>query len=667
MATKFSVPSSPTLYSTAMGYFRGVDLASASVNVDSSRSPECPNMIRDEVGKVRKRTGWHCLHTFGQAVHGIWTLTGKELGADPDTWRSGRPLVQAGGKLYRPLDQPAGPDGIWESWEEIPAAYSPSGRSFGIQVGARFFLLTGRGILVFDGTRFLDISKVATAPTVIISASPTKGGGTRLNPYNPLSSTWYEQFFGEEGVTKYGLSTGELSDVLSVETMDQRGNWSLRQEGTDYSVNLDTGVVTFTTAPGTPPVAGTDNVRIQVKKTEMFDGVRDRILGCRFGILYGVDGGQDRLFLSGNPDYPGLDFYSEFEDPTYFSDTGFCEVCQDGGEITGYSVMGSYLLTHCKNSQSGRNMVVRAGSLDSGGRAVFRTVNTIQGDGTVSPYAMATLDGEPLFLTGRGVYAITSRDITGERYAQMRSQFINPALQTLKGLEEAQAVSWRDFYVLAADGRLWLLDGLQKSYTKDAPNSSYQYECFYWTNVPARTLATFGDALWFGTENGRLCAFYLDKDDRTSYRDDPGEAANPPDPASPPEPDDPVWGTPIDAYWDTPDLDGKGFWRNKTFRYVACRLASAAATGVTIWAQVKGLWRQVYTDRGKARYLDWNFVDLQHFTFSADRTPHTLGGKVKLKKVDKVRFRFRNDKVNEGFGLYGIGFEYTEPGSRYKG
>ena len=88
--------------------------------------------------------------------------------------------------------------------------------------------------------------------------------------------------------------------------------------------------------------------------------------------------------------------------------------------------------------------------------------------------------------------------------------------------------------------------------------------------------------------------------------------------------------------------------------------------GVKIYALVRGIWKQVYDAKSKARYLSFEYIDFGKFTFSGDQTPRTLYGKVKLKKVDKVRFRLRNDEVNEPFGLYAFGVQYKEPGTNYR-
>ena len=103
------------------------------------------------------------------------------------------------------------------------------------------------------------------------------------------------------------------------------------------------------------------------------------------------------------------------------------------------------------------------------------------------------------------------------------------------------------------------------------------------------------------------------------------------------------------------------------------RLASAVLTGVKIHALRQGIWNkqkddwgQIFDAKDRARYLDWSYIDFSKFVFSADRTPRTLWGKIKLKKVDKVRFRIQNSEVNEPFGLYAFGLEWKEPGGNYK-
>ncbi len=271
-------------------------------------------------------------------------------------------------------------------------------------------------------------------------------------------------------------------------------------------------------------------------------------------------------------------------------------------------------------------------------------------DGTtlsaVAPDTFCRTDKEPLFLTDRGVFAITAEELTGEKYSQERSYYIGSAIREAEDRSAASACIYGDFYAMALDGTVYLLDLQQKTYEKNSPYSSFQYECYYFPDIPARVMFTDKDgALCFGTADGKLCRFASDPDSPASYNDD-GEA--------------------ITAYWDTADFDGNLFFQTKSFTGVAARLAAAPVTGVKIYALVRGIWKQVYDAKSKARYLSFDYIDFAKFTFSGDQTPRTLYGKVKLKKVDKVRFRLRNDEVNEPFGLYAFGVQYKEPGTNYR-
>lgn len=440
------------------------------------------------------------------------------------------------------------------------------------------------------------------------------------------------------------MTTVDLGEeAVEAEILGADGEWVKKNEGTDFTVDRETGLVTFTTAPGASPVSGQDNVRITAHKAR--EGYAGKINQCRICAVYGVGGAEDRVFLSGNPEEPGMDWYSGFEDPTYFPDTAYTQVSRDGGAVVGYTVLGNTLATFLKGRGVGRNAIVRSGSLDENGEALFRITNTLLGEAPVAPWSFAYLGKEPLFLTGRGVYAITAEELTGEKYTQERSYYISSALAEYGDGAEAFASVYRDFYVLSIGGDLYFLDGQQRSYEKDRPYSTFQYEAYYWPGIGARVTWVEDGALWFGTADGKLKEFATNVDDPESYNDD---------------------GAAIDAYWETSDFDGKSFFKNKTFTSVSIRLAAAVLTGVKIHAQRRGIWSLVYDAKERARYFDWSYIDFSKFVFSSDQTPRTLSGKVKIKKVDKTRFRLQNSEKNEPFGIYAFGVEWKEPGSNYK-
>lgn len=600
--------------------FKGVDLTSPSANVNIQRSPEAPNMVRDIPGKVRKRMGYFKTGEFDGAINGVHFLNSEKV------IHAGTKLYHNGNVVYSDMN-----DHISKAW----------------QVQGKLYIVDGKTFLCFaehtEGTFSVKpVSEIAETPLIIISRSPSKGGGTPLNPINLLGAGFTEGYLGDGATKTYQLTAKGLdSTEVKVEIMNSNGEWETKTEGSGFSVNRSTGVVTFTEAPSTPVVTGQDNVKITAYKTR--EGYADKINKCDISILYGVGGMSDRLFLSGNPDYKNYDWYSQMDNPTYFGDTWYGTIGQDDAPIVGYSIINNYLATHKDGSEDGRNVVMRYGKLNDSNEAVFEIVNNILGEGAVGKNTFAYLN-EPLFATRLGIYAVTAADITGEKYSQNRSFYINGALE-FEDLSSAFARVYKDYYVLATAERMYLLDSLQKVYEKNSPYSSYQYECYYWEIPNVNCIWEENGALCIGMKNGKTFEFYTDTESPTSYNDD---------------------GVAISARWDIPDLNGNNFYKNKTFRYISVRLAAAVATGVKIFAQSRGLWSMVADAKSRAQYFDFAYVDFAKINFSSDATPRTIGNKIKVKKVDKARFSLRNEEYNEPFGIYNVAFEYTETGN-FKG
>ena len=50
-------------------------------------------------------------------------------------------------------------------------------------------------------------------------------------------------------------------------------------------------------------------------------------------------------------------------------------------------------------------------------------------------------------------------------------------------------------------------------------------------------------------------------------------------------------------------------------------------------------------------------------TYSTNKTQRVTATKIRLKKLDHVRFRFENDKLNEPLGINDFAVEYTQGGN----
>ena len=617
MAT-FNVPASPKRSVAVVNEFLGVDFTNSPSNVDMKKTPNGQNMIRDVPGKVRKCMGYEVLKTYDGKINGAHFKHG-----DTDFLiHSGKKLYKADSVLYSDMN-----DARSKSW----------------QIEDKLYIVDGQTLLVYDGTKVKKASEDAYIPVVTIAKSPS-GGGKQYEALNLLQPGFTELFAGTDSDKVFQLSFSGLdSKAVQSWILNSSGTWVEKKEGTDFTVNRATGAITFTAPPGKSPVSGEDNVKITAYRT--VEGYADRINKCCIGILFGVNGATDRIFLSGNPEHINYDWYCDYNNPSYWPDTGYATLGTAKSAIVGYSIINDRLAVHKDAKEDDRNVILREGNVVDG-EPTFKIVNSLQGAGAVARYSFSYLANEPLFLTELGIYAITPQDITGEKYSQNRSFYLNGKLLEEQGLGEAYACVYKDLYWLCLNNVAYILDGLQPIQTdKSMPYSTRQYVGFYRTNLPAYVMWVHENRLFFGTTDGKVCRFFNDAESTMSYNDA---------------------GKPIHAIWDTPDFYGNLFYKNKTFRHLAVRLASAIRTSIKIWVQKKGLWKLIKEDSTKAMYFSFKEVCFSRFTFSSDVTPKTLSSKIKVKKVDKARFRFENDTLNEPFGLFDIAYEYIENGY-YKG
>ena len=618
MSVSFKVPSSPKRSVAVIDEFLGVDFTNSPSNVDLKKSPNGINMIRDVPGKVRKCMGYETIKTYSDRINGAHFRHGDE-----------EYLIHSGTKLYK------GDSVLYSDMDDA--------RSKSWQIEDNLYIVDGKALLVYDGTTVKKASDDGYIPILTIAKAPS-GGGEQYEPLNLLQPGITEQFAGTATDRTFQLSFSGLdSTAVQAWLLNSSGNWVRKTEGTDFSVNRSTGAVTFTTAPGVSPVSGEDNVKITAFRT--VSGYADRINKCKIGILFGVNGAADRIFLSGNPDYINYDWYCDYNNPLYWPDTGYATLGTARSAIIGYSIINDRLAAHKDSMEDDRNVIIREGNITDN-EPTFKIVNTLQGAGAIAPYSFAYLSNEPLFLTELGIYAITPQDVTGEKYSQNRSFFLNGKLLEEPNMSEAFACVYKDMYWLALNNVAYILDGLQPLQTdRSMPYATRQYAGFYRTNLPARVMWVHDNEFYFGTTDGRICKFYSDPESLLSYNDD---------------------GVAIHAIWDTPDFYGNLFYKNKTFRHLDVRLASAIATSIRIWAQKRGIWNLIKEDDTSARYFSFSSVIFSKFTFSSDTTPKTIPSKIKVKKVDKARFRFENNRVNEPFGLFDLAWEYIENGY-YKG
>jgi len=87
------------------------------------------------------------------------------------------------------------------------------------------------------------------------------------------------------------------------------------------------------------------------------------------------------------------------------------------------------------------------------------------------------------------------------------------------------------------------------------------------------------------------------------------------------------------------------------------------SSSVIIESQRNGLWEVTKEDATSMRYFDFTDINFSKFSFDSDATAKIISSKVRLRRLDKARFRFTNNKLNEPLGIENFAVEYTQGGS----
>lgn len=631
--------------------FKGVDFSASPGDVAVYRSPDCVNMVADLSGRPVKRYGYECIAQLpdrSQRINGIFRLVKPAKGQVEELEEHQTEenaineyiFVHAGTKLYQCHRQETGSGTLEYTMSEIYSGMADR-RSMAFQMEGQLWILDGKRMLCrnVEKSSTQTVDSMSYAPTTRKGAKPDGSEGQDFEGRNMLSSYAINTFRGDGVSDTYHLNVRKYSNIIDVKVLNNQGEWQTKT----YSVNPDNGTVTFDTIPPKPPINGEDNVSIKFQTepwiNEDGDSPADKINGCTFGILWGI-GGNNRLVLSGNPKYPNMDFTSEISTPgipgpTYFPDLNYSMVGQDASPIVGYHRMGGNLVILKKSNEQDATVFLRGGALDEAWQLNISTREGIAGVGAVSPHCMCELRGEPLFLSDQGVYALAESAVTSSQYAQMRSEMINKRLCKESNLHDAVAVEHNGFMHLAVNGNVYVADAAQQG-VKGRETQQYQYEWYFWNNIPARVWFKHEDKLWFGTSDGKIMRFH-DEYGVQAYNDD---------------------GEKITAYWTTPELTFGTYSRNKTLRRVYTKLLPYIRSGVKVLMKVDGAWELL--DEMNADVFDFNNLDFKRFTFNTDKDVYIINTRLHRKKrIITTQFRLENDRINEAFGMTSMTIYYS--------
>lgn len=612
--------------------FRGVDFTTDPSLVEDGRSPWAPNMVADEGGMPEKRPGWRVLEEFDDPINGLYSIEYNGVR---------QLLVHTGTKLYRWYE-----DGETES--VLISNVLNNARSTSAYLNGWLVIFTGSVLVFYNGHDCYTGANIAYKPLVVIGRTPA-GGGETYEAVNLLSDYQRIGVLGDGSSVNYYLpySGAEILNVYEVKV-----NGVVKTAGTDYVYHPATGTpyayITFTTAPPAPAAGAEDNVYITFRMRSNYADISK----CTSAISWGIGGAADRIVCSGNPGYPNRDWICAYNDPTYWPDLNYAVVGSKETAIIGYRRLGSDLAIIKEENGQDSTVFIRSGSLDENGEPVFSVKPALSGVGAVSRNGFSNINDDQLVLTMNGVYALTTNSLTAERIAQPRSRRIDPML-VKEDLSQAICINFNNWMLIFINNQVYGLDGRQaKAYTA-RNETDFLYEAFYWTNIPARVVMRtvvseaerlqnggFGESLYFGTADGKICKFNTDIQDLTKYSDD---------------------GAAIEAVWSTKADDDGDAMIYKTL----LKKGNAVTLKPYGRSSAKICFR---TDRDavdwQANYdtidtFSWEDIDFARFTFISSTGPMEIPFKRKIKNYKRLQILIKNDGLNEGFGVFAITKHYV--------
>lgn len=349
----------------------------------------------------------------------------------------------------------------------------------------RLYLIDGKNYLVYDGETVKRVQDVAYIPTTYINIIPSGENadiGTELEQRNILQPKFKHTFIADGSTTEFYMNESDLEDISEVKVYGKIVN--------DCEFDLKAGKITFAEAPKKPEDVTEGSypefyagVEITAKKTfTSVSGVTDEcaaistlVTDCTISTVF-----DNRVFVSGNPNYPNHVFYcgrnlTGYVDPTFF---GVLNYMQDGvgiSPITGLIPVADTLMILKNDSQQDGSIYFHT-PFETGENLqpkIYPSTQGLSGIGCVG--ACVNFLDDPIFISRLGVEAIGQLSVRYERAMEHRSSLIDAKLTNLD-LSSALLEEWNGYLILLVDSKIFLADSRQK-YTHDT--GVMQYEWYY--------------------------------------------------------------------------------------------------------------------------------------------------------------------------------------------
>mgnify|MGYP007083084056 FL=1 len=584
--------------------FRGVDFLNEPSLVATNRSPDALNVWKNykdtQETCIETRPGYRKIAQIGTKINGIYLFNLSTA------------IVHSGNSLYEWSNFPSEPNE--DSLREIYNNMNSNERTAFNKFGDNLYINDGSNYILYDGNQVREVKEDAFIPRTTIGRKPT-GGGETLQDVNVLQPKRTNSFLADGTSTQYvldaiGIDSTEVIAVVNDITLT---------EGTDFTVNRASGIVTFNTAPAQPSLAGTDNVFITFSKTVL--GYEDRIKKCTKATIF-----DSRIFYTGNPEFPNAIFHCELNNPAYISDLSYYEDGSSDSRIKDI-VVGSNVLWVFKDlDQNNANVFYHEQMLDETQGAVYPCK---QGNVSTSCYARGiNFKDDIVYISRDGLEGITTENIDSRQAIAHRSSLVDSKMINNSNYSDAQMVEWQGYLLILVGGEVFLADSRQKY----SSLNSFEYEWYYWdiSNCSPRVLKEYKDKLYIGANDGSIFIVEGTNDNEEAILS--------------------YWTTPMDNF----GYDNKLKTTNKRGGIVKIKTVPNGI--VKISRKINTSDEYKYITQKSLTGFDFKSLDFRNFSFVTTNQSYVIL-KIKEKKINEISLKFYSDEKDKPFGLFSAALE----------
>ena len=580
--------------------FSGVDFLNEPTLVSITRSPDALNVwknYRDAQGTcIETRPGYRKIAQIGNRINGIYIFSLTKA------------LIHSGTVLYEWSNFPSEPTS--ETLKQLYADMNNK-RSKYNKLDSKLYINDGKNYLVYDGTILKKVKDEAFVPRTTISRTAgNMGGGETLQDVNLLQPKRINSFVGDGTSKIFYLDAQNIDSTTVTATVDNKK----QTENSNFTVDRVNGKVTFNTAPSKPNLSGEDNVFITFSKT--ISGYEDRINKCTKALLF-----DNRMFFTGNPDFPNAVFHSELNNPAYISDLSYYEDGSSDSSITGMTVGNNVLWIFKNLDQNNANVFYHEPTLDLEHGKIYPTK---QGNVSVGCYVDSTnFQDDIVYLSRYGLEGISTEKIDSKQAIAHRSFMVDVKMTNENNYKDAMMTEYQGYLLILVNGKIYLADSRQKYANLD----SFGYEWFYWdfTDINPILLKEYNDKLYIGTDNGSI--FILE-----------GTNDN---------------GKTIISYWTTP-MDNFGYnnqLKTTNKRGGLAKIKTIPNGLIKIARRTDKSSEYKYTTRKSANGFSFESLDFRNFSFITTDKSYVLY-KIKEKKLNELSLKFYSDEKDKPFGIF---------------